>query len=359
MIALTKTDLSKLFCYGAKPSDSAKEFLEYSGLKPGFIQGVSLLLDNGRAINTIILDDTTVNLNPLDFTLDYKNGTLSLTIGKRAIPVHLPPRYSVQEQKYRDRKISDLATFHNEDTLFLTPYTGCVFAYQGNICQFCTFEEVPGKGVPAEEIYRWVKDICKERSRTFSVAMGSGTPNLNDHGVRYNADIAKLIKPIVHEISVEMVPPNDLRDLLLLKKAGVHSLVMSMEIWDDDLRGIYCPGKSYVPKQHYLDAWSEWNSLSQSSRVSSVFIVGLEPIESLKEGIDNAIKCGVVPTLIPFRPYSGIKLEKVGFTNHDFYSEISDYCAKALVVANLSPKTHAGCALCGGCSLEIDIAFPT
>jgi len=186
-----------------------------------------------------------------------------------------------------------------------------------------------------------------------SLAFGPGTPNLNDHGVRYISNLIKSISPDWRGgISVELVPPHNIDDLGLLVAHGVGSMIMSLEIWDDERRAVLCPGKSYISKSHYIDAWRYVVQALGRGKISSVLLVGLESVESTKAGIDALCEMGVVPTLIPFRPYDQTAVPILVKVRHEDYLEVSRHNIFAMEKHGISPNQQVGCTECGGCSLD-------
>ncbi len=343
---------AKAFCYGIRPSEAALNQLGQLFNEKGFIHGVPIQLESGRIINTALFDEfvKTSPSVPLDFNGD---GFFLLHEGHRVFcrPVGQP------DSLYKSTPFGglwvDIVRFHAPQTLFVTPLRECVFATQGEICQFCTFVGDAMKPSPVSPVADKIIELIERQNGDLNVAIGSGTPNRQDYGARYFAHLAELIFDRTGAgISVEMVPPKDTADLQLLKDAGVSSLIMSIEVWDEEKRVIFCPGKSEVSKSQYIEAWTEAVSLFGRGQVSSVVLVGLDSNESVIRAIDELTSIGVVPTIIPFRPYDECELRGVDVTLVDDYVLCSRHNAEALLKQQLSPFQQSGCTKCQGCSID-------
>ena len=102
------------------------------------------------------------------------------------------------------------------------------------------------------------------------------------------------------------VPPQDLETLREFKDAGVTELAMNLEIWDAGLARHWMPGKGLIPRERYLDALEFASELwGRTGSVRSAFVVGLEPEDSLLEGIRRVCQAGAAPILSIFRPIPG------------------------------------------------------
>jgi len=250
--------------------------------------------------------------------------------------------------------ISQFIRLHNTRSIFATPVRECVFGANGEGCTFCTYEMNEPRPVPPAVFMEMLYRVLDETGPDVELAIGAATPNVGDHGVGYFLEIVERVqREFQIPTSVELVPPKNLEDLDRLFDAGVKSLVMSIEVWDDQIRQEVCPGKSVIGKTEYIAAWNKAENVLGPGQVSSVLLVGLEPEESTKVGIDYLVGAGMVPTLIPFRPYDAASLRKNPLTDHNQYLRCSSYCSNRLAVAGLSPLRQSGCTKCGACSLEV------
>jgi biotin synthase-related radical SAM superfamily protein len=208
--------------------------------------------------------------------------------------------------------------------------------------------------VPDKVLVQAVASILDEVAWNCDVALGGGTPTLSDYRVEYYSNVSEAIKQRGSTyISLEIVPPKTSSGLERIRSAGVDSVIMSLEIWNDGRRRTLCSGKSEVSKSRYFEAWSEAIHLFGRGQVSSVLLVGLEPEKSTKEAIRALIDVGVIPTLIPFRPYGACEMAEHPLTDHELYLRCSALCGDLLAKADLRDSDQRGCTGCGGCSTAV------
>jgi hypothetical protein len=347
--------LARLLCYGLRlPADIPDEYLARHGLVHHFIQGSIFMVGGIRPINTVVWKADAARGVPLLFRnnelwIEDAAGLLACS------PLEQPLSITATVGDYG--RIGDYLKFHNRNTVFASPIRECIFGAIGKPCQFCTFEMTKPKPLPPDIFVEMFLRVVEGR-RNISLALGPGTPNLRDHGVGYIQSLIKeLSKKWQGPISVELVPPHDLDDLASLIDTRVGSVIMSLEVWNDEIRERVCPGKSYVSKDSYVKAWQLVTERLGPGKVSGVLLIGLESAESAKLGIDFMVERGIVPTLIPFRPYENTLMSSHDVTDHNMYIDISRYNVAKMRQHRIGPKSQVGCTECGGCSLDIETSL--
>ena len=344
--------VARLLCYGVRPSSECLRYWEtFTPMEKGFIQGVSLLLADRFVINTAILD--TMVESPRACEVRLRDGESYVYWNQEPVvlrPVKQPA--GVWTRDRRGRLIGDYVRLHSPGTLFFTPVRECVFGAIGRACEFCTYVMRHPEPLTADELVDMLSVVLPDVHKP-EMAFGGGTPQLRDHGATYYAGLVKAVMGVLPtRCSVELVPPPDNSSLQELLRSGLAAVIMSLELWDDAVREKVCPGKAVVSKDRYREAWQRSLEVLGEGTVSSVFLVGIESIESTIEGIDKVIEWGVLPTLIPFRAYDNTPMQDHEATDHEAFLRVARYAASRLAGAGLTPATHAGCAGCGGCSLE-------
>ena len=116
--------------------------------------------------------------------------------------------------------------------------------------------------------------------------------------------------------------------------------MMNLEIWDDETRRNIIPGKTkYCQKEDYLKAFEKAVAILGKGKVSTCFVVGTEPKESLKDGIKTVVSYDVIPSPVagryfeqfsdyPFNPSVDWRqlLEIFQFAREQMYKKA--YCRK-------------------------------
>ncbi len=342
--------LSRILCYGLTSGEPGPES-PHLARQEGFIQGSIFLFDGKRPVNTSIVDS--MSKLPDAVRLEQVNGIPSIRNGNDVIPC--PPLVQPEACDtvfHGYGRVGDFVQFHSPKAIFGAPVRQCIFGAVGKPCQFCTFDMSKPKPLPPRT-FAEMFDLVRGGRNDVSLALGPGTPNLLDHGVTYITEVIREVRKTWDgPISVELVPPRQVTDLDKLVDVGVRSIIMSIEVWDESRRLAVCPGKSYVSKDNYLASWDRMTTKLGRGSVSSVLLVGLEDMAATEDGINEMTRRGVIPTLIPFRPYDNIPMSDWPLTNHRSYLRLSKVNALALRSYDLRPADQLGCTECGGCSLD-------
>ena len=133
---------------------------------------------------------------------------------------------------------------------------------------------------------------------------------------------------------------------------GVTALIMNIEIVDEKLRRIICPGKSEVSLQRYFDAMQSAVHILGIGNVASVLLAGIQPAEDIINMGKKLIEIGVIPTIMPFKPLDDCDMKKEKITNPKELLFISERLESQMIKRGLNPHSQYGCTKCGGCSLE-------
>lgn len=331
------------------------------GLDPvdtSFVQGAVLKLDDGSIVNTSTWSwppsaDPTPRreVRPPRLFDDGSGLRLRAEGGECAVSI-LSLGAAGLRPLGNGLSVSDMFSLHNEATLFTAPVRTCIYIAIGQPCRFCTFDSGRVSRLPKDDFGQTLRHLLVRHPKVTSLAIGGGTPSLADMGARYYAGLAETAVALGLATSVEMVPPSRTSDLDLLVDAGVSSLIMSLEIWDDQLRGEWCLGKGSVERRQYFEAWTYALARLGPGRVSSVLLVGTEPLDSTLRGAESLIEAGIIPTLIPLRWYPESRYTDWRPVPWRDLLDVTSAVSALLTRAGLSPQEQPGCTACGGCSLE-------
>jgi hypothetical protein len=342
---------AQMLCSGVAAPEAFRDKLTHDfHLQKGFIHGTVFMLDGTDPVNTAFLDSMS---GPEGAVTLHDGDTPYVELDGYRFSCSPIYQSSVFNSTINGIVVDDYFTLHSPHTLFTAPIRQCIFITIGKPCTFCTFEGGKIVRLNPSQFETILVSLLQSVPEVKAIAIGGGTPNLSDHGAQYYSQLAAIAKRLGLATSVEMVPPTNLADLDRLFAAGIDSLIMSIELWDDDVRQRVCLGKGALTKSHYMQAWQIGVESLGRGNVTSVLLAGLEPIESTLAGAADMIKRGIIPALIPFRPYEGIPIADVRPMRYQDYLRISAECGRMLRLAGLDPREQLGCTECGGCSLEI------
>lgn len=345
---------AELLCAGVRVTDAARHRL--GQFDQTFIHGAVFDLGRAGVVNTNVIEsngvleaDHALETVPLldvaddsfviSSTSGFSHATKIISLGSGAdLPLH-------------DGRIGDWFSLHNRSTLFCAPVRQCLYVTLGSGCRFCTFEGGRIRRLPAAQFIEGLSRI--QAVRTISdVAIGGGTPLLTDMGAAYFSELAALASERGLGVSVELVPPPSLAALDKLAASGASSIVMSLEVYDEQARSYWCPGKGTVKREYYERAWDRAVKLLGPGKVTSVLLAGSEPAESTLLGVRDLISRGVVPIVIPLRKYVASSFSNWTPVDTGTYLSLQHAVASEMSKAGFSSRAQRGCVACGGCSLE-------
>ena len=212
---------------------------------------------------------------------------------------------------YYDKKTSDgtLMRTVGQDSgygIIFIPYSNeCALKDKGQDCLFCNINAT--KSLYAErECIAWktagqiaetVKECYKDGYDHLTIS-GGFIPERRE--VDYYVDVAEAITEALgqpHFNGTACVgAPLDFTVFEKYKEAGFSTIATNMEIWDAGMFDLICPGKKDVcgGRQNWLNALEEELNVFGKHKVRSTFVSGIEPKESLLEGLQYLIEKGVI-----------------------------------------------------------------
>lgn len=251
-----------------------------------------------------------------------------------------------------------IAQLHSHNVLATTVLQTCVrYGNSATKCQFCAIGEslrhdrtIPRK---SPEQLAEVAAAAQLYDGVEHVVLTTGTPPTSDRGAAVLVEVARAIKERTGlAIQAQCEPPADFLWFRHLHEAGVDSLGMHLEAWDEDVRARIMPGKAQVPVSFYLRAFRAAVGVFGRGQVSTYLLAGLgDTREGLIEACATLIDLGVYPFVVPFVPIVGTPLESSPPPGADFMRSILNPVGQMLATAGMTSATvKAGCAKCGACS---------
>lgn len=198
--------------------------------------------------------------------------------------------------------------YKGQDRLRIYHRAGCCYKESSRGCKFCDLED-DHRRLTLENVINAVDEYDKLCPDIRHYLIGGGSDSFNsDFG--FVCSIANYIKNKNGKpIYLMSLPPENHGILDTLKVSGITQVAFNIEIFDRDIAKKYMPGKAEIPLSHYIDILSYAVKLwGNTGNVRTIFIVGLEPAESLLKGINCVSKLGVSPILSLFRPISETSL---------------------------------------------------
>lgn len=344
----------QLLCSGFNISEKAKHYISKNDLlinNNKSVHACILMLPNGNYVNAIV-GEGFCKASP--FFLDVINNQLFIIKNNQPVSkVSLPKKPKWYDKYTRDNILmSNILSLHGANTLAFTNHNSCCFKLNGEGCLFCSSnqaEDVDWK-VQTKRIEE-ILGYALEENNSYSLALSGGTRVGEDRGILYFSYLVDYIKRRYPEIkiSVETVPPQKLIYLNDLVDAGVSSVIMNLELFSNENRKKYCPGKFKIQKEEYYASYEFLTHKLGPWQVGSVLIAGLEPVECTILGAKKMIDLSVQPTVMPFRPYDLSVLCNKAITDYKLLVYIENELNKYLKAKNINVCQAFGCLSCNAC----------
>ncbi|TFG19738.1 MAG: radical SAM protein [Promethearchaeota archaeon] len=308
-----------------------------------------LLLEDVRGYSTI---------NPSNLIVTVRNSKINQIFEVELIPT--PEKYNSGEN-LSGTVNKQIALVHGTTCLASTIVQKCRYWGEKKACAFCGIEfslddKTTIEKKSSEQLLHAIsgataQGLCDHMTLTM------GTLSLEDKGAEKYIEIVLSIKKQYPNlpIHIQIEPFEDISKLMELKKAGVDTIGIHLEIPNDLLREKNCPGKFETPRSAYEEFWKKSVDIFGRTQVSTFILVGFgEPLEELIEYCDKLIEIGVVPNVMPVRHIVGTNLDYHPISYDDLVL-LYDSIAFSFLKHNMDPRTNkAGCIRCMGCSAIID-----
>ena len=253
---------------------------------------------------------------------------------------------------------SHIALLHSHNVLATTVLQTCIrYSNRNTACQFCAIEQSleAGKTI-AQKTPPQLAEVAEAAVRLDNIeqlVMTTGTPNTTDRGAAYLIECAKAVKARVNlPIQAQCEPPNDFIWFERMKKAGIDTLGMHIEVIEPQIRDRIMPGKAKVSLDYYYQAFEAAVPVFGWGQVSTYILAGLgDSAKTIIDTCDRLIEIGVYPFVVPFVPIVGTPLAEHKPPSSQFMYGIYEEVGNLLNNAEMnSQKIKAGCAKCGACS---------
>lgn len=121
------------------------------------------------------------------------------------------------------------------------------------------------------------------------------------------------------KILLVISPPTNLKLLDRLKGIINIKVSMDIEVFRQDLFEKFCPGKNkYIGYQNFIDSLIYLTDIIGKGSVYSIFVGGLEPIESFKTGAEFLASNGIVPVVNVLHVDPGTKMQESAKPSVDY-----------------------------------------
>ena len=296
--------------------------------------------------------------SPWDLTFDGTSYRLFHSDG-RSLDVDFPRRPGFYDRWLPGgRPTNQIVTLYGGTSLAVFVYGSCSLVETGNPCGYCSIEQNRSIATEYDKVVRpaQLRDalasaLSDSPDHVNQVMLNGGNFHDADKSFQYYAELVSVAREAIDrsgklvELHLIVFPPKDLSLFERLRGTGA-SIAMNTEIYDPQLFARYCPGKAKViDRCHMFDALEAASDVVGRGHVFSIFVGGLEPLDSLREGLDFVFSKGAVPVINVFHPDPGTPLEshpappveqimamgralQGAYDQHEFARPFYDHCGR-------------------------------
>ena len=235
----------------------------------------------------------------------------------------------------------DSCSFWAIDRLRIHHQQVCLYKSLGQACAFCN---APNKeeAFNLDDIREVVNYYSKKNELKHFLIGGGSAPS--DYESEKIIEIAQIIREIIDkEIYVMCIPINSEAILYRMKSVGITQIAFNIEIFERSLAKKYMPGKGAISLERYMESLQLATKLwGKTGNVRTLFVAGLEPMESLLQGIKAVSSIGVQPIISAFRPLPGTDMYDVCPPSNAWLMELYQKADKICKINNqiLGPDCH-------------------
>jgi radical SAM protein (TIGR04043 family) len=276
--------------------------------------------------------------------------------GEYVAPVVVPPRPKIYDMQTADGVPYWKIALLHLDSIASTVVQKCIYWDTPEQCAFCGIELTRGEQTIPVKTPAQLAEVCtaaRDYDHAVDVTLTTGSLNRRDRGAIYISRCAAAIKEACGlPIQVQFEPPDDLRVLDEVRRAGVDAVGIHIETFDPDVLARVAAGKAQCGVEGYFRTWERAVEVFGRGRVTTYVILGMgERRELIEDGCRRAIEMGVYPFVVPLRPVPGTLLADAPTPDPDYVASVYRSVSAMLSEHGLDHlDAAAGCARCQACS---------
>ena len=238
----------------------------------------------------------------------------------------------------------------------------CEYACAGKACQYCfsggQFEALAKRNKPMPFIPS-PQDVCEviryaiDYEGCDSIQLtGGSTFKAADEAERVTAYLEAIGDKVGRdnikgEVLLYITPPDDTDVIDRYFELGADRIACSLEVWDDERAEVITPGKrEFTGKKRHIDALTYTAEKYGSGKAFSNFIIGLESLQSLKEGATYLAQRGIIPSASVWMPFGKPVMGSMKTPDVDYFRAAKEILGELYVKYNLLPPGNCGLNVC-------------
>lgn len=254
--------------------------------------------------------------------------------GKKLYPISFEKKPAFYNKLTSDgTKMSTVGQYYGDGQLFIVYSNECALKDKGISCLFCNINATKDSFAEHENI-QWKN--ARQIGETVKAAYDEGFKHVTISGgfiperreVDYYIDIAEAIQEETGLVdfngSACVGAPEDLSVIEKYKEAGYKTIATNIEIWDENIFKTICPGKDRLcgGHKHWVETLKHEVEIFGKGNVRSTMVAGIEPKESLLEGVEYLASIGVIGFISAWDPNPGSALEGHRAPTFEWFHEV-------------------------------------
>ena len=215
-------------------------------------------------------------------------------------------------------------------------------------------DEKPDAQTPSPHDVAEIVHFAIRQERAVAGVQITGGTTLNTQAecgliVKYLNELDRVVgmNNIPGEVLVFTTPPTDPTEVDQVFAAGADRIACSLEVWDEDLAKTITPGKvRFTGRQRHLKTLTYIAEKYGPNKACSVFIVGLEPVESLLAGAEYLAQRGVVPATSVWIPFERPVMGNTTAPGLDYYRRVKEGLAEIYLKYGVVLPVSCPCGVC-------------
>jgi hypothetical protein len=227
----------------------------------------------------------------------------------------------------------EVAVLYTKYALTFFSNSFCHYWEEGLPCRFCSLK-------PTRKAVAKVVDVVSPVMARESVELAlqleghkincikftSGTYKDRDRGILEAIEVWNSIIPVSRENILHHLVAMPSKDFSLfheLKRTGIDTISMSLEVTDPKIFQDLCPGKARdIGYEGYIEAFEVAVKVFGFGKVYCALVGGLEPLDSMYSNLHKFAEKGIVPSVNIFHPDMGSPMAKHPRPSEEYLQEM-------------------------------------
>lgn len=257
-------------------------------------------------------------------------------LGQRIAEIEFYRRPELLDQKtFNGEPFGHIASFTPEGGVAVCYSNECALKERGEDCLYCNINSTAGAYSKENIFIKTPKQVGEVVGAAYRRGQGNHV-NLTGgfiperRELDYYADVAEEIKEntgLDHFNGTAVLgAPLDFSVIEKYKEAGFTTIAMNIEIWDKNIFKSICPGKEKRcgGRDNWIKALEYAVDVFGRGNVRSIIVSGIEPKQSILEGVEKLAEKGVICFTNIWCPNPGSALEGHRSPETDWHFDITE-----------------------------------